>query len=367
MKKKTISSDLEIDLGEQMIPIITTDQQEKESIDMPENLPILALRSSALFPGAVTPVTIDRDKSIKLIKEMERENKIFGAILQNDPSVEEPDYEDFYKIGTAARLLKVLEMPNGNLTAILHGLQKFEVEEFISKEPYFTAKVTPLADKQFATQDDVKYQALIDSIKDIAINIINLSPSIPNETIFAIKNLDNNKGIINFVSSNIDFSDEDRQSLLEAPGVYARANKLLELLVKEQHLLTIKNELQMKVKQEIDVQQKEYYLQQQLRVIQEELGGDPADNEIIELRARGAKKKWKKEVAEIFAKELSKLERMNPAVAEFNTQMNYLQLMLDLPWGKMTKDNINLKTAQKHLDKDHFGLEDVKSRIIEHL
>ena len=370
MKKKNISNDiLDLEFDEQIIPIITSgeDDQEGNSVEIPEVLPILALRSSALFPGAITPITIGREKSIKLIKELENTNRIFGAILQSNQLIENPEYDDLYKIGTAARLLKVLEMPNGNLTAILHGIEKFEVKEFITKEPYFTAKVTPIADKQFTSHDNIKYQALIESIKDIAINIITLSPSIPNETIFAIKNLDSKKGIINFVSTNIDFDDEDRQALLEAPGVYARATKLLELLIKQQQLLKIKSEIQQKVKQEIDSQQREYYLQQQMRTIQDELGGDPADTEIAELHEKAAKKKWSKEVAEVFNKEAMKLERMNPAVAEFHTQMNYLQLMLELPWDEATKDNTSLKNAQKVLDRDHYGLEDVKERIIEHL
>ncbi|MEG2759688.1 MAG: AAA family ATPase, partial [Rikenellaceae bacterium] len=232
---------------------------------------------------------------------------------------------------------------------------------------YFTAKVVALADKQFLTKDNLKYQALIESIKDIAINIIHLSPSIPNETIFAIKNLDSNKGLINFVSTNIDFDDEDKQALLEAPGVYARATKLLELLMKEQQLLNIKNELQQKVKNDIDSQQREYYLQQQIRVIQDELGDDPTESDIEELREKAKSKKWSASVEATFNKELSKLERMNPAVAEFHTQLSYIQLMLDLPWDKLTKDNIDLEKAQKVLDRDHFGLEEVKDRIIEHL
>lgn len=366
-KKNNISTDLDIEFGDQIIPVMTTQHFSDEDVELPEILPILTLRSSALFPGAVTPITIGRDKSIKLIKEIEGTNRIFGAILQCNPTSEDPTFDDLYKIGTAARLLKVLEMPNGNLTAILQGIEKFEVKEFITSEPYFTARVTALADKQFLTQDNLKYQALIESIKDIAINIIHLSPTIPNETIFAIKNIDSNKGLINFVSTNIDFDDEDKQALLEAPGVYARATKLLELLVKEQQLLNIKNELQQKVKRDIDSQQREYYLQQQMRVIQDELGGDPVENDIEEIREKAKGKKWSAEVEATFNKEVAKLERMNPAVAEFHTQMNYIQLMLDLPWNKTTKDNIDLTKAQKVLDKDHFGLEDVKDRIIEHL
>lgn len=368
-KRELTNTDISdmMDIDSHFIPLSYPDDELLESGDVPEIIPILTLRSSVLFPGAITPVTIGRDKSIKLIKEMEGSGKIFGAVLQKNASVEEPTKDDLYKIGTLARLLKVLEMPNGNLTAILHGVEKFEVTEYCSSEPYFTAKIATLADKPTSPKDELKFEALVESIKDISINLINLSTSIPRETIFAIKNLNNSRGIINFVSTNLDFSDEDRQALLEAPGLYSRATKLLELLVKDQQLAKIKNDLQSKVKLEIDSQQREYFLQQQLRTIQEELGGDITENEIEELREKSLTKKWSSEVSEIFGKEIAKLERMNPAVAEYSIQMNYLNLMLDLPWESGTKDNFNLKNAQKHLDNDHFGLDEVKDRIIEHL
>lgn len=370
MKKKDIEilgNRTEVmDFDNHVIPIMGTEDEAGEGTEIPERLPILTLRSSVLFPGAVTPVTIGRDKSIRLIKAMESENRLFGAILQRDASVEEPAEEDLYRVGTVARLLKVLEMPNGNLTAILHGVEKFEVVEYMETEPFFEARIMPLSDKPHTARDNAKFQALIESIKEIAINIINLSPGIPNETIFAIKNLDSDRGMINFVSSNIDFDDADRQALLECPGVYSRANKLLELLVREQQMLKLKNELQMRVKQDIDAQQREYFLQQQMRTIQEELG-DPTDKELDELRERAEQKQWSAEVAETFEKEMMKLERMNPAVAEYSIQVNYLQLMLDLPWDETTKDNLNLNHAKKQLEQDHYGLDEVKDRIIEHL
>lgn len=359
-----ISESMEFDT--QLIPIMSSSEEEGENVVIPDIIPILTLRSSVLFPGAITPITIGRDKSIKLIKEIEEKGMLFGAVLQRDGNIEEPDEDDLYRVGTVARLLKVLEMPNGNLTAILHGVEKFEITKFITKDPYFTASIVRIADSSYKGKDNMKYDALIDSVRDIAINIVNLSPNIPNETIFAIKNLDSNRGIINFVSSNIDFDDNDRQMLLEAPGVYARANRLLELLLKEQQLLKIKNELQQRVKQDIDTQQREYFLQQQLRTIQEELGQDE-EEDINNLRAKAEKKLWKPEVKATFEKELAKLERMNPAVAEYSVQINYLELMLDLPWDYVTKDNLNLNTAMRRLNKDHFGMEDVKERIIEYL
>ena len=216
-------------------------------------------------------------------------------------------------------------------------------------------------------KDNVKFEALVESIKDIAVNIIKLSPSLPQEATFAIKNIDSKKGIINFISSNIEFSDADRQNLLEAPGLLIRAQRLLEILVREQQLLQLKSEIQQRVKQDIDAQQREYYLQQQIRTIQDELGGDPVDRELDEMQEKASKKKWSSEIAELFDKEMMKLERMNPAVAEYSVQMNYLQLLLDLPWQSTTKDNLDLENARKHLDADHFGLDDVKDRIIEHL
>ncbi len=371
-KKDNIISEMSrivdnLEFDTQIIPLMTSpEEDEGESITIPDILPILTLRSSVLFPGAITPITIGRDKSIKLIKEIEEKGMLFGTLLQKDGNIEEPSKSDMHRVGTVARLLKVLEMPNGNLTALLHGIEKFEVSRFVSTEPYFTASIVRLSDSSYNGKDEVKFAALIDSIKDIAINIVNMSPNIPNEMVFAIKNLDSNRGIINFICSNLDFTDDNRQELLEAPGVYARATKLLELLINEQQLLKLKEELQQRVKQDIDSQQKEYFLQQQLRTIQDELGND-SESEITALREKGNTKEWKAEVLAHFNKELSKLERMNPAVAEYSVQMNYLELMLDLPWDYNTTDNLNLNTALKQLNKDHFGLDDVKERIMEYL
>ena len=349
-----------------VIPLYAPEDDDNTSIEIPEVLPILTLRSSVLFPGAITPITVGRNKSIKLIRDIEQQGTILGAVLQKDASVENPAPDDLYKVGTAARIIKTFDMPNGNMTVILHGLEKFETREYVSSEPYYKAQIRPLKDLN-PEKDNVKFEALVESIKDIAINIINLSPSLPKEATFAIKNIDSKKGIINFISSNIEFSDADRQNLLEAPGLLIRAQRLLEILVREQQLLQLKNDIQQRVKQEIDAQQKDYYLQQQIRVIQDELGGDPVDREIDEMREKAEKKKWSSEIAELFDKEMLKLERMNPAVAEYSVQMNYLQLLLDLPWDSVTKDNLDLENARKHLDADHFGLEDVKDRILEHL
>ena len=256
-------------------------------------------------------------------------------------------------------------MPNGNLTVILNGLEKIEIREYITTEPYFRARVTALRD---TTPDlkSIEFEALVDSIRDIALGIIAISPDMPKEAAFAIKNIDSKRGIINFICSNLELSDEDRQSLLESPGLLARARKLLEILVREQQLVELKNEIQSRVKQEIDKQQRDYYLQQQMRTIQDELG-EGADSELEGLREKASKKNWPKEVAELFEKEITKLERLNPAVAEYSVQVTYLQLMLELPWNDVTQDNLDLKCAREQLDHDHFGLDEVKERLLEHL
>lgn len=373
-KKKSDKIDIEIVSGisdmvegqHQVIPIVASDEDDlTEHIGIPDVLPILCLRSSVLFPGSITPITVGRQKSMKLVREVEGGNGILGAVLQKEPDVEQPGPDDMYRIGTAARILKTLEMPNGNLTVILHGLEKIEIEEFLSSEPYFTASVTALKDAA-PEQNNIEFDALVDSIRDVALNIINISPSIPKEASFAIKNIDGKRGMINFVCSNLEFVDADRQRLLEAPGLLARARRLLEILIREQQLVELKNRIQSKVKQDIDQQQKEYFLQQQIRTIQEELG-DSDDNEIEEMRTKAKAKKWSKEIGDMFLKELGKLERLNPAVAEYSVQMTYLQLMLELPWGEFTTDDIDLKRVRKQLDDDHFGLDEVKDRILEHL
>ena len=351
----------------QIIPIISSEEEELiEDVSIPEVLPILTLRSSVLFPSSITPITVGRNKSIKLIREVESTGSILGVVLQKQPDIEQPGPEDLYRVGTAARILKILEMPNGNLTVILHGLEKIEIKEFVSTEPYFKASVVALKDI-VPDKNNIEFNALVDSIKDVALNIISISPNMPKEASFAIKNIDNKRGIINFICSNMDLPDSDRQRLLEAPGLLARARRLLEIVVREQQLVELKNEIQNKVKRDIDQQQREYFLQQQIRTIQDELGGDPADKDVDELRKRAAKKKWNKETKELFEKELSKLERTNPAVMEYSVQLNYLQLLLDLPWEECTKDNLDLERAKKRLDNDHFGLDEVKDRILEHL
>ena len=349
----------------QVIPIISGGDDVVEDVKLPEVLPILTLRSSVIFPGSVTPITVGRAKSIALVRAVEAADGLLGAVLQVDSEVEDPQPDDMHKVGTAARILKILEMPNGNLTVILSGLEKIEVGEYITTQPYFKATVTTVKE---TTPDpkNVEFKALVDSIREVTLNLINISAAMPKEAVFAIKNLDSNRATINFISSNMELSDDDRQRLLEAPGLLARARCLLEILVREQQLAELKNDIQNKVKQDIDKQQRDYYLQQQMRVIQDELG-DGVDADVDRLREAAKSKKWSKSTAELFEKEVTKLERLNPAIAEYSVQINYLQLMLDLPWEEMTEDKLDLKAVREQLDKDHFGLDEVKERLLEHL
>ena len=349
----------------QVIPIISGGDDTIEEVNIPESLPILTLRSSVIFPGSVTPITVGRPKSIALVRAVESGDGLLGAVLQVDSAVENPQPKDMHKIGTSARILKILEMPNGNLTVILNGLEKIEVGEYISTQPYFRATVTPIKDST-PDPNSAEFTAIVDSIKEVALHIINISPAMPKEAAFAIKNLDSNRAIINFICSNMELTDDDRQQLLEAPGLMARSRRLLEILVREQQLAELKNEIQSRVKQDIDKQQKDYYLQQQMRVIQDELG-EGMDADVDKLREQAKKKRWSKATAELFDKEVAKLERLNPAVAEYSVQINYLQLMLDLPWDEMTEDKLDLAEVKAQLDKDHFGLDEVKERLLEHL
>ena len=349
----------------QAIPIVAGDDDVIESVKLPETLPILTLRNSVLFPGAVTPITVGREKSIALVRAVNAGDGLLGAVLQRNPEIETPTPDDMFRIGTAARILKILEMPNGNLTVILSGLEKIEVGEYISTEPFFKATVTTLLDSA-PDKNNPEFNALVEAVRETALRIIDISPTIPKEATFAIKNIDSHRGTVNFICSNLEFSDDDRQALLEAPGLLARSRKLLEILIREQQLLELKQEIQEKVKTEIDKQQRDYYLQQQMRTIQEELGDD-VNGDVEKLREAAKKKVWKKEIAELFEKELAKLERLNPAIAEYSIQMTYLHLMLDLPWDEVTKDNLDLSCAREQLDADHFGLEEVKDRILEHL
>ncbi|MDD3567118.1 MAG: endopeptidase La [Bacteroidales bacterium] len=354
------------DQDSEFIPLFTEDSGDFEVKDMPKTLPILALRNTVLFPGVVLPITVGREKSVKLVKNLTQKTKFLGAVSQMDAKIEDPEVKDLFNLGTIARVLKVLEMPDGSTSVILQGLHRFQVLEYIATDPYFMASVQTLTDEP-TNEKDKEFEALISSIKDFAIKIINLSPNMPQEASFAIKNIDNYYFLINFICSNIELPAPDKQKLLEQNDLKSRSTLLLELMGRELQLLEIKNDIQSKVKLDMSQQQREYFLHQQMKTIQDELGGSPNEKEIEAMQKQSETKKWSKEVAEVFTRELSKLSNMNPMAPDYSMQLNYVQLMLDLPWNEYTEDNFDLKRAKKVLDEDHFGLEQVKERILEHL
>lgn len=369
MGKKIIDDYLsDAGMGEvNILPVMNIDTIQKiDEDELPDTLPILALRNAVLFPSTVIPITIGRAKSIKLIRDVYDSSKLLGALSQRDVSIEDPSLIDLYNIGTLARIIKIIEMPDGSLTAILQGIKRVKAIEQINSEPYIFAKVSYLNDLLPAKNDN-EMKTLIGSIKDLAMQIVRLSPHLPQEIIFAIKNMEGNEMIINFLANNIEMEDPmDKIKLLDEGNLKIRAMKLLELMNRQIEILKLKEDIQKKVKLEMDQQQREYYLNNQLRTIQEELGMDEAQD-IDELRQKAAKKDWPEYVAKTFESEIKKLERSNPNSPDYNVQYQYIQLILDLPWNKTTKDNLDLGHAQKVLDKDHFGLETVKERIIEYL
>ena len=335
--------------------------------DVPSELPILTLRNMVLFPGIVMPIAVGREKSLRLIKDVQENDGYIGVVTQKDVKIENPSTEDLYQVGTVARIIKVLEMPDHTTSVILEGKGRFELNELTDTEPYLKASILPRNDIDDIEPNDQLGEALLSSIKDLAIKLVNSASNVPPEAVFAIKNIEGSAFLINFISANLGFRLSSKQLLLEKDSVEERAKYLLEILTKETQVQEIKNDIQAKVKVDIDQQQKEYYLHQQMKTIQDELGGNPVDEEIKNLKIRAKEKKWQKEVQEAFEKELSKLERMNPAAAEYSLQSNYVSTMLDLPWDVYSKDNFDLKRAVTFLDEDHYGLEKVKDRILEHL
>ncbi|MGE0087911.1 MAG: endopeptidase La [Bacteroidales bacterium] len=352
----------------EFIPLISDDEDDVnlQKSDIPGELPILPLRNTVLFPGVILPITVGREKSIRLVNEIYRGNKIIGTVAQINPQINEPEENDFYKTGTVAHILKVLEMPDGSTSVIIQGKQRFKINQILQSEPYHKAKVTLLKDKTLIDKNR-EFEAIVGSLKDTSLRIIKLSSNIPPEASFAVKNIENPKFLINFICSNSDIDLKNKQALLEMSNLKDRASKLLEFLTREIQLLELKNDIQSKVKNDLDRQQREYLLHQQMKTIQDELGGSPIDQEINELRKKAELKKWIKEVSDTFNKEVEKLQRLNPASGEYSVQLNYLETLLDLPWGEYTQDIFDLKRAQKILDEDHFGLEIVKDRILEYL
>lgn len=350
-----------------IIPVMTGEVPVKvDETSLPDTLPLLTLRNAVIFPGAIFPVTIGREKSMKLIQDAHKHNSYIGTVPQNDVSVEDPKLEDLFPFGTVARIIKTFEMPDGTISAVLQGLKRFEIENIVSEEPYLRATVHYLEDLEAdPNQKDVKLIA--DALKEKAITIVRSSSYAPKEAATALKAIDDFSFLVNFIATTIDVDNfNDKVALLKFEDMKTRAMQLLNVLDTQVELLKIKQEINAKVKTEIDQQQREYYLNNQLRTIQEELGMDE-DEDLEKLRAEAAKKDWPKYAMDAFQKEMAKLEKYNPTTPDYSIQYNYVKFMLELPWNYMSKDNLDLKHAQKVLDSDHFGLEKVKERIIEYL
>ena len=356
-----------IDKDAELIPLMTEEDEERlNAEEMPNTLAILPLRNTVLFPGVVIPITVGRDKSIKLIKEANNGDKVIGVVAQKDAQVEDPQVDDLNVTGTVAKILRVFRMPDGNTTVIIQGQKRFDIQEFTQEEPYFKAVVSSFHETK-PSKGDKEFAALVESVKDVALQIIKDSPNIPSEASFAIKNIESDSFLVNFVASNMNIDVKEKQKLLEQPNLEERTKTSLIHLNHEINMIQMKNEIQNKVRVDIDEQQREYFLNQQLKQIQEELGGNSHHEEVEEMRLRARDKKWPKDVAVQVEKDLKKLQRLNPQVPDYSIQRNYLETVLELPWNHYSKDKFDLKGAEKVLDKDHYGLEKVKERIIEHL
>jgi len=356
------------DNEQELIPLVADDNDNSNNaLEIPEVLPILPLRNTVLFPGIIIPISLGRAKSLHLIRDIERTGGFFGAVAQRDGKIENPSFEDLYTFGTVAQVIKILEMPDNTTSVIIQGKKRFKMEQLINSEPYFMAQVSGLTDIHPSQEQQHEFDAIVRSIKDLSLRITKLSPNIPQEAAFAIKNIENPTFLINFICTNTNINTGEKQKFLSFDDLKDRGMHLMEVLVKELQLLELKNDIQAKVKLDIDQQQREYLLHQQMKTIQNELGTNPIEQEAEELRKKGADKKWNAETKALFDKELDKLKRLNPVSGEYSVQYNYLQTLIDLPWNEYTTDNFDLNNAREILDRDHFGLDKVKERILEHL
>ncbi len=350
----------------EFIPIIEDGEDgEILNTEVPEILPVLPLRNTVLFPGVVIPISVGRQKSLKLVQDVYRGSRLLGTLAQRDFTLDDPGGADLFETGTVAEVLKILEMPDGSTTVIIQGKRRFRVMEYVSDDPYFKARVEILND--IVPADNNEFAAIVGSLKDLSIKIAHFSANVPPEATFAVKNIENSTFLINFICSNTDIGVADKQKLLEIDNLRDRGVQAISYLVREVQMLELKHDIQSKVKTDIDKQQREFLLHQQMKTIQDELGGSPVDQEIKVLKEKGAAKSWSEAVARHFEKEVDKLGRLNPAAGEYSVQYGYCQTLLDLPWNEVTEDNFDLENARKVLDEDHFGLEKVKERILEHL
>lgn len=362
-----LGQDIMPDEGGELIPLISPEEEKELSdADVPGVLPILPVRNTVLFPGVVMPITVGRKKSVKLVKDANAGEKIIAIVAQNNPNTEDPNFEDLYKVGTVAKIVKSLVLPDGNTTIIIQGKSRFQLDGLVESDPYLTGAVQGLKET-FPEKGSESEQGLKGALKDIAEKIISLNPDLPPEAKVALDNIETLSFMTHFLSSNLNVSVKDKQLLLEVPEGEQRATRLLEYMNKELQLLEIKSEINSKVHVDIDAQQRDYFLRQQMKVLQDELGEEGPDKEIEALRLKAEKKEWPDAVRTHFEKELKKISRMNPAAADYPVTLNYAEFLVDLPWGEITEDNFDLKRAKKVLDQEHYGLEKVKKRILEYL
>lgn len=356
-----------IDEDTDFIPLLSSEDEDSMLAEkLPDVLPILPLKNTVLFPGVVIPITVGRDKSIALIKESYKGDKTIGVVAQKNDTIEEPTYDDLHTVGTVAHIIKMLRMPDGNTTVIIQGKKRFKIKEFLQSEPYHKAAVAAFNEVK-PPKGDKEFEAIVSNLKETSHQIIKQSPNIPTEAGFALNNIESAAFLVNFISSNMNATTQEKQNMLEVPDLKQRSLLVLGNLNKELKMLELRNQIQNKTKHDLDKQQREYFLQQQMKTIQEELGGNNFEQELGEFKEKAKNKKWSKEVKESFDKSFNKLQRMNPNAAEYGIQTNYIELMLELPWGEYTTDNFDIKHAEKVLNEDHYGLEKVKERILEHL
>ena len=365
--EQTIIVSAGIDENADFLPLMSPDEEESMNREVfPDDLPILPLRNNVLFPGVMIPITVGRDKSIRLIQDANKGNKIIGVVSQLDQEEEAPEFKDLHHVGTVAQIIRMLKMPDGSSTVIIQGKRRFEVTEPYQTEPYMRAKVNYLLE-DMPPKKDSEMELIFRSIKDLSLQIIRDSPNIPSEAAFAIGNIESPTFMVNFISSNMNADVKKKQEMLEELDFRKRSKMVMEHLTLESQVLEMRNEIQMKVRTDMDRQQREYFLNQQIRTIQDELGDNPQEQDVMDMEARASLKLWDKKMEKTFRKELDKLRRMNPQGAEYTVQLNYLDTLLDLPWNEFSVDNLDLKRAAKILERDHFGLEKVKERILEYL
>lgn len=368
MTDEMLFSQLMDEENEGVFPVISMQGDEDlHKVDIPEVLPVLTLRGAVMFPGVVMPITIGREKSIRLMRDAYANDKYIATVAQLDARIDTPAWTDLYQVGTAARILRILEMPDGSTTAILQGIKRIRLAEYISDDPYFVSRIESIPEVNSFTDPSKDVEMLVSTVKDVAMSVLRLSANLAQESMFALKNIESKTFLINYISANLEMETPQRQHLLESHSMEERAQNLLEQLLLQRKELEVKSEIQDKAKGDIEKQNREYFLNLQMKAIQDELGGTPAEQEIKELKEKAAKKKWKVSVAQAFEREIAKLEKMNPASAEYPIQQTYLQTLIDLPWDESTEDTLDLKQANEILNEDHFGLDKVKERIIEHL